>query len=133
MRHEGDESGDGFGAVARLIPPDPIYGAQVQDRAIGGLNPEGSFVGLMVDATHSGLPRQWLFSGFADGPLTSRIAGVVAPSVSGMGLLEAIPAARLDALADPDDADGDGISGKRGTGRFGWQARFETVLSLIHI
>ncbi len=127
VRHEGDESGDGFGAVARLIPPDPIYGAQVQDRAIGGLNPEGSFVGLMVDATHSGLPRQWLFSGFADGPLTSRIAGVVAPSVSGMGLLEAIPAARLDALADPDDADGDGISGKRGTGRFGWRARFETV------
>jgi CxxC motif-containing protein (DUF1111 family) len=127
VRHEGDESGDGLGAVARLIPPDPIYGAQVQGRAIGGLNPEGSFVGLMVDATRTGLPRQWLFSGFADGPLTSRIAGVVAPSVSGMGLLEAIPAARLDALADPDDADGDGISGKRGTGRFGWRARFEKV------
>ena len=128
VRHKGDESGDGFGAVARLIPPDPIYGAQVQDRAIGGLKPEGTYVGRMVDAARPGQPRHWLFAGFTDGPLTSRIAGVVAPSVSGMGLLEAIPAARLDALADPDDADGDGISGKRGTGRFGWRARFETVL-----
>ena len=127
VRHEGDESGDGFGAVARLIPPDPVYGAQVQDRAIGGLKPEGTYVGLMVDATRPSQPRHWLYAGFTDGPLTSRIVGVVAPSVSGMGLLEAIPAARLDALADPDDADGDGISGKRGTGRFGWRAQFERV------
>jgi CxxC motif-containing protein (DUF1111 family) len=127
-KHDGDESGDGFGAVARVIPPDPIYGAQVQDRAIGGLKPEGRYVGLMVDAARPGSPRHWLFAGFRDGPLTSRIGGVVAPSVSGMGLLEAIPAARLDALADPDDRDGDGISGERGSGRFGWRARFETVL-----
>jgi len=127
VRHEDDGSGDGFGAVARLIPPDPIYGAQVQDRAIGGLKLEGTYVGVTVDAARPGQPRNWLYAGFTDGPLTSRIGGVVAPSVSGMGLLEAIPAARLEALADPDDSDGDGISGKRGTGRFGWRARFETV------
>ncbi len=128
VRHEGDESGDGFGAVARLIPPDPIYGSQVQDRAIGGVKPEGAYVGLMVDAAQPSQPRHWLFAGFADGPLTSRIAGVVASSVSGLGLLEAIPDARLDALADPEDRDGNGISGKRGDGRFGWRARFKTVL-----
>ncbi len=36
----------------------------------------------------------------------------VAPAVIGLGLLEAVPEATLTALADPDDADGDGISGR---------------------
>jgi CxxC motif-containing protein (DUF1111 family) len=35
-----------------------------------------------------------------------------APGVFGLGLLEAVPADALEALADPDDADGDGISGR---------------------
>lgn len=35
-----------------------------------------------------------------------------APAVFGLGLLEAIPEAALEAAADPDDRDGDGISGR---------------------
>ena len=35
-----------------------------------------------------------------------------APSVTGLGFLEAVEDAALLALADPDDADGDGISGR---------------------
>jgi CxxC motif-containing protein (DUF1111 family) len=35
-----------------------------------------------------------------------------APAVTGLGLLEAVDDAALLALADPDDADGDGISGR---------------------
>jgi CxxC motif-containing protein (DUF1111 family) len=35
-----------------------------------------------------------------------------APPVFGLGLLEAVPDDTLRALADPDDADGDGISGR---------------------
>jgi CxxC motif-containing protein (DUF1111 family) len=49
--------------------------------------------------------------------------------VIGLGLLESVPAAALEALADPDDADGDGISGRLNRldeagaiGRFGWKA-----------
>lgn len=126
--HEGDESGDGFGAVARFFPRDPIYGAQLQDRTVAGLAPEGAYLGMRIDAARPGQPRQWLFSEFSQGLLTSKIAGVVAPPVSGMGLLEAIPVERLKTLADPDDRDSDGISGERGGGRFGWRARFETVL-----
>jgi CxxC motif-containing protein (DUF1111 family) len=34
------------------------------------------------------------------------------PPVHGLGLLEAVPAERIIARADPDDADGDGISGR---------------------
>ena len=62
----------------------------------------------------------------------------VAPAVFGLGLLEAIPLERLEELADPDDADGDGISGRTNrvwdaaleietTGRFGWKAEQPSV------
>src|SRR5262249_44435935 len=57
----------------------------------------------------------------------------VAPATIGLGLLEAIPESRLRELEDPDDADGDGISGRlnhvwdrelqaTNVGRFGWKA-----------
>jgi CxxC motif-containing protein (DUF1111 family) len=62
----------------------------------------------------------------------------LAPPLIGLGLLEAIPDEDLLSLADPDDADGDGISGRpnrvwqreTGTvaiGRFGWKAGMATV------
>lgn len=41
-----------------------------------------------------------------------RISPRVAPPLHGRGLIEAIPAKTLEALADPADADGDGISGR---------------------
>lgn len=62
----------------------------------------------------------------------------VAPHLSGLGLLELIPAAGLVANADPEDSDGDGISGRTGVavellsgtealGRFGWNATQPSV------
>ena len=68
----------------------------------------------------------------------SRFSPRIAPATIGMGLLEAIPEAHLLTLADPDDANGDGISGRpnyvwdlrRGElvlGRFGWKANQPTV------
>jgi CxxC motif-containing protein (DUF1111 family) len=58
--------------------------------------------------------------------------------IIGLGLLEAIPEATLQQLADPDDANGDGISGRMNmvwdpeqqttvVGRFGWKANTSTV------
>ena len=99
----------------------------------------------------------------SQGPLADdvQISPRLAPQVMGAGLLEAIPEESLRAAADPDDADGDGISGrvnivpdprtgKPVVGRFGWKANVGTVegqvaaaflgdmgitspLSLIHI
>jgi len=57
----------------------------------------------------------------------------------GLGLLEAIPEEQIMAHADPDDADGDGISGrpnrvwsqlheKEMLGRFGWKANVPTII-----
>jgi CxxC motif-containing protein (DUF1111 family) len=44
----------------------------------------------------------------ADASLSHRLP----PPVFGLGLIEAIPEATIVALSDPDDADGDGISGR---------------------
>jgi CxxC motif-containing protein (DUF1111 family) len=60
------------------------------------------------------------------------------PAVFGLGLLEAVPEATIAALADPDDADGDGISGRVNLvwdpeqqatvlGRFGHKATVSTL------
>jgi CxxC motif-containing protein (DUF1111 family) len=62
----------------------------------------------------------------------------VAQPMIGLGLLEAIPEADILALADPDDADGNGISGRPNRvwslrerrvmlGRFGWKAGNPTI------
>src|SRR3546814_6857577 len=57
----------------------------------------------------------------------------VAPQMIGLGLLEAVYDSDIERLADPEDADGDGISGRVNRvwddarqavvpGRFGWKA-----------
>jgi len=66
----------------------------------------------------------------------------VTPSVLAFGLVEAVPDAALIALEDPNDADGDGISGRAHRvhlienptgplriGRFGWKSQIASVLS----
>lgn len=59
------------------------------------------------------------------------------PFLFGLGVVEAIPAETLGALADPDDRDGDGISGRLGTtpdgevGRFGRKADVATLADFV--
>src|SRR5690606_8365951 len=52
-----------------------------------------------------------------------------APSLSGLAMLDQVPFEVLEARADPDDRDGDGISGRmaRDEGRFGWSAETATL------
>lgn len=63
----------------------------------------------------------------------SHAATFTIPFLFGLGLVEAVPQAALDALADPDDLDGDGISGRVGRtadgrpGRFGRKADAATL------
>lgn len=78
----GRMTGDGF---------DPMVthgGPQIQNRAMPGYEPES-------------VPSQ-----------ATGVTQLTAPSVTGLGLLEAVDDATLLSLADPDDADGDGISGR---------------------
>ncbi len=73
-----------------------------------------------------------------EGASPSHFSARVAPQLVGLGLLEAIAESDVAALADPDDENGDGISGRmrivtdpvtgeKRLGRFGWRAGQATV------
>lgn len=127
--------------------PVPGYGTQLQDHATYGL-PEVRIMGMWIETSVE----------YADGELVSmreprldivgangtpmpantRYSFRIPPPVIGLGLLEAIPESTLEALADPDDADLDGISGRMNhvwdveqgatvLGRFGWKANTSTI------
>ncbi|MNZ19886.1 Cytochrome c [compost metagenome] len=123
--------------------PEPVYGGQLQDMAIPGAAPEGkvrisytSEVVTFKDGTRIELQKPELqLSQLGYGALhpDTQFSLRVAPPMIGLGLLEAIPEAALLANADPDDRDGDGISGRANQvwdhasqssrlGRFGWKA-----------
>ena len=63
-----------------------------------------------------------------NGQHTNTATGFLTPRLVGLGLLEAIPEATIASWADPDDSDGDGISGRLSIvdggyiGRFGYKA-----------
>ena len=128
--------------------PDPVYGGQLQDRSVVGVPAEGTLVvsyeivvGTYGDGTVYELRSPaYEIVDLAFGPMDEhvRLGPRLAPHVVGMGLLQAIPEDSIRALADPDDADGDGISGRANTvwdaragapalGRFGWKANVATI------
>nr|WP_243144971.1 di-heme oxidoredictase family protein [Litoreibacter roseus] len=102
--------------------PEPSYGGQIQDFGIAGHPAEANLaitydeeVVTLSDGTEVSLRKPAL--GLEDlgyGPLhpDTMFSARVAPQMIGLGLLDAIPAADILAGADPDDADGDGISGR---------------------
>ncbi len=127
---------------------EPNYGDQLQDRSLPGVPPEGRMVidyreisGAYPDGTRYNLRQpEYDVEDPAFGPMRPdvQISPRVAPAIIGMGLLEAIAEEDITALADPDDSNGDGISGRpnyvwdirRGEmalGRFGWKANQPTV------
>ncbi|HAL53829.1 MULTISPECIES: di-heme oxidoredictase family protein [Sphingobacterium] len=92
--HSGDGKGHPFSTLTRFGQTDETGnkflhhgGPQLQNRAIPGYLPET-------------IPAGATFSKFTP------------PAVTGLGLLESVPDDLLLAMADPEDADGDGISGR---------------------
>ncbi len=119
------------GAVLRFATAFSTYGAQLQDHAIQGHEPEGD-LSLSAIAGHGAdepisIPM-WKVGRNRYGPFPTQSSIVVAPPMIGLGLLAAIPEIALRSRADPDDANGDGISGKLGAGRFGWRATAESIV-----
>jgi CxxC motif-containing protein (DUF1111 family) len=127
-------------ALDGKLAPHPMLGSQVQTMAVPGLAPEGrlrvtfeTHAERLADGTEIELRRPRFAVMGAEG-----VAGLdwlsprLAPDLHGAGLLERVPLARLAELADPDDLDGDGISGSIvmgqygeadiEPGRFGWKA-----------
>lgn len=153
------EEGEEFlGILLRLSIPgeepgeeplqDPIYGGQLQPFSIQGVPAEGrphilreEISGSYEDGEAFVLIKptyEILDPAYGELPEDLMISPRVAPAMIGLGLLEAIPEERLNELADPDDIDGDGISGRinyvpneetgeTSVGRFGWKAEQPTV------
>ncbi|MDO9639926.1 MAG: di-heme oxidoredictase family protein [Pseudotabrizicola sp.] len=128
--------------------PDPVYGGQLQDFGTAGhvaeyrLDVAYEEVAVALSEGESASLRQPTYraADLGYGPLhpDAMLSPRVAPQMIGLGLLEAIPAADILALADPDDADGDGISGRPNIvwsveygmpmlGRFGLKAGTATI------
>ncbi|MEX3011331.1 di-heme oxidoredictase family protein [Hoeflea sp. TYP-13] len=136
-------AGGGYGTV-----PDPAYGSQLQTRAIQGQMAEGrvettyeEFPVLLDDGTRTVLRRPtYRLKDLSSGPIAGGtvLSPRMAPPMIGLGLVEQIAASDLEALEDPDDRDGDGISGhlsrvreprtgQMAIGRYGWKASRHSV------
>jgi len=134
------------------LSPDPNYGFQLNDKSILGVSFEGKAKiyykekivffddGLSVSLS---VPN-YLFSSLSFGPLhkETKHSGRVAPSVFGLGLIEAISETDILKNADPEDINSDGISGRphyiidivsetKKIGKFGWKATRATLLHHI--
>jgi CxxC motif-containing protein (DUF1111 family) len=128
--------------------PDPIYGGQLQEFGVPGLKGEGEVeisydempVTLSGGETASLRKPTYRLVDPAYGPPDPELmlSPRVSPQMIGLGLVEAIHEADIMALADPDDRDKDGISGKPSMlrhpdtgelalGRFGWKASQVTI------
>ncbi|MDA0701660.1 MAG: c-type cytochrome [Proteobacteria bacterium] len=125
------------------VIPEPVYGGQLQDIAVPGLKAEGRMVidysdepvELAGGETVVLRAPKYSVADLAYGPMQAdaMLSPRVTPPMIGLGLLEAILEEDILAVADPEDADGDGISGRPNygwsdaegrvaLGRFGWKA-----------
>ncbi|MCE7026503.1 c-type cytochrome [Jiella sp. CBK1P-4] len=128
--------------------PEPSYGGQLQNFAVPGLKPEGKMAisyreepvtladGTVVSLRHP----TYSVEDLGYGPMAKDVmlSPRVAPPMIGLGLVEQIETADILANADPNDADGDGISGRASMardpetgefvlGRFGWKATTPSI------
>lgn len=122
--------------------PDPVYGVNLNPFATPGVPPEGG-----VRITHRTITGRyadgigWVLAepayelvnlAYGEPHPDMAMSPRLAQPVIGMGLLDAVPEEFILSRADPDDADGDGISGRANRvpgpdgrialGRFGWKA-----------
>jgi CxxC motif-containing protein (DUF1111 family) len=133
---------------------DPVYGDQIQTDALPGLPHEAAIAfdysertGRFPDGEPYALraPRIRLSQpGYGALPTNLETSARVAPALIGLGLLEAVPEADILTGVDPDDRNGDGISGRDNRvwdaaggevalGRFGWKAEQPSVRQQVAV
>lgn len=148
-QHVDVEAIEPYIAGTHPTAPEPIYGTQLQDFSLPGHAPEYRLqvdydeveVKLAGDAVATLRAPRYTAADLGYGLLheDAMLSPRIAPQMIGMGLLEAIPAQDILGWADPDDEDGDGISGRPQIvwsdvhdrpmlGRFGLKAGNPTVL-----
>ena len=144
-----NDSSTSIGLLFRLSVPgkssgDPVLGVQLATKAAPGVEPEGT-VNVSYEEEEIGFdnlktaslrkPQYELIANDHYGKPHAEIqfGPRIAQQLVGVGLLEAVPDTAILANADPNDENGDGISGKpnyifnpeskkKELGRFGWKA-----------
>ncbi|MDA8789396.1 discoidin domain-containing protein [Pseudomonadales bacterium] len=120
----GDINGDADANIGKVLQPNQTSGAS-----------EGSVtLGAWTESNGLRSPN-YVFSNGTPARFSARIA----PQLVGLGLLEAVPESQIMAWEDPNDTNGDGISGRAALvsdpvtgetrlGRFGYKAATSSVL-----
>nr|WP_245895272.1 di-heme oxidoredictase family protein [Pontivivens insulae] len=116
-------------------PPHPVYGGQLQDRSVPGVPAEYDLriryetfeVDLAGEAPATLRRPIYDLANLGYGPLGPdyAVSPRIAPQMIGLGLLETISAEDILAYADPEDLDGNGISGRA---QVVWSAEFDRPL-----
>lgn len=126
----------------------PGFGGQLQQVAIRGNVPEVKFGVTFIDRTVTlaggdvvvlKKPEYSVYDSYIPLPDKYELSPRIGMPVFGLGLLEAIPEATIMSYADPDDVNGDGISGRANyvwdsvkgqtsLGRFGWKANTASIM-----
>lgn len=129
----------------------PGFGTQLQDKAVAGYQPEASVTITYTDSTTLlgdgtvvalRVPHYQIDHPYRALPSDLLISPRIASATVGVGLIEAVSDRELLQHADPDDQDGDGISGKANmiynhtthtttVGRFGWKSNVADVLTQV--
>ncbi|MCU0676155.1 MAG: c-type cytochrome [Myxococcota bacterium] len=144
----GDAPNAGVGVLVRLGTldhfPDPRYGDQLQPFGVAGVPGEARVEYAWEIVREVVLPGgqrvvlrrpTYTLRSPAHGPLAEGVglSPRTSPHLLGQGLLEAVPESVLAEWHDPDDRDGDGVSGRLprlpdgSVGRFGWKSAQPTV------
>ncbi|MGE8940369.1 di-heme oxidoredictase family protein [Leptospira interrogans] len=146
---ETEEQRKAIAEHRRNVIAESTYGVQLQELGVQGHQGEGRMlityeeipVTLAGGEVVSLRKPTYSIADLGYGPMHPKtmISPRMTPQMIGLGLLEAIPEADILARDDPDDRDGDGISGRANRvwsaenkrpmlGRFGWKAGQPTVL-----
>ncbi|BFM08467.1 di-heme oxidoredictase family protein [Halioxenophilus aromaticivorans] len=151
-----------YGAV-----PEPTYGLQLQGQSISlqhqfRHHPPAAKVREAAPESYTYIDWQAKTVAYADGetvtlrfptlrfaelnygPMSERVLTSLraAPAIAGLGLIELIAQSDIDTLADPEDSNGDGISGRVNLvwdahqkkvlpGRFGWKANRASLMTTV--
>lgn len=128
--------------------PEPNYGGQLQNQSLPGVPVEGKAIIRFSEVKRTLLNGEQIVLrspvlsieqlGYGELAENVRTSVRMAPVLTGLGLLDAVPEQQLLDWEDPQDADGDGISGRANRvfdiagqqetiGRFGWKAEQPSV------
>ena len=127
--HPGGGQGKFPDSLVLVLSDDPVYGKRLQQRAVADLPAEAK-LSIRIEKLRKGYSEleapSYSATHLSFGPLAYPGSLRLPPALQGVALFELVPEQVLQALADPDDANHDGISGRL-TGRYGWKGETNTL------